>query len=265
MNKFLGVFLMSIFIYIFTSCSSNLVLNDDNDKKIRIGVTSVPYGEILQNIKNVFKEDFDIITYVDQDKLNKDLVDGNLDANFFQTREYLNRFNLTSEIKLVEITPVHVEPLIIYSSKYRTLDKVENEDIVYIPSDFINRNRSLKLLEDAGFVTLAEELDGSYTIINNPKNLIINQVDINDVPYYFNESDLIVLNTNVAMGNNINPKEVGIFYEKSFDNDLKFNIFVTREDMITSVKLKEIANYLNSYENFKFINVKYNGFVKPIF
>lgn len=265
MSKYLKIFLMFIFIYIFISCTSNTRVIDTSNRKLRIGVTTVPYGEILQNIKNIFREDFEIVNYVDYDKLNQDLVNGNLDANFFQTRDYLNRFNLNSEVKLIEITPVHIEPLVIYSSKYRSIDKVENEDIVYIPNDFINRNRSLKLLEDAGLITIAEELDGSYIVINNPKNLKINQVDINDISNYFNISDLIVLNTNVAMENGIDPREVGVFYENSFDDTMKFSIFVTREDMMTSIKLKEIANHLNSYENFKFINERYSGFVKPVF
>ncbi len=265
MNKYLRIFLMFIFVYIFMSCTSDIGVINTTDRKLKIGVTTVPYGEILQNIKNVFKEDFEIVNYIDYDTLNRDLVNGNLDANFFQTRDYLNRFNLSSESKLIEITSVHIEPLIIYSSKYRSIDKVENGDIVYIPNDFINRNRSLKLLEDAGLITLVEELDGSYIVISNPKNLVINQVDINDIPDFFNISDLIVLNTNVAMENNIDPREVGIFYEDSFNDGMKFSIFVTREDMKTSIKLKEIANYLNSYENFKFINERYSGFVKPVF
>ncbi|EIA27653.1 Putative lipoprotein, partial [Candidatus Arthromitus sp. SFB-4] len=124
MNKYLRIFLMFIFVYIFMSCISDIGVINTTDRKLKIGVTTVPYGEILQNIKNVFKEDFEIVNYIDYDTLNRDLVNGNLDANFFQTRDYLNRFNLSSESKLIEITSVHIEPLIIYSSKYRSIDKV---------------------------------------------------------------------------------------------------------------------------------------------
>ena len=43
------------------SCTSDIGVINTTDRKLKIGVTTVPYGEILQNIKNVFKEDFEIL------------------------------------------------------------------------------------------------------------------------------------------------------------------------------------------------------------
>ncbi len=55
MNKYLRIFLMFIFVYIFMSCKSDIGVINTTDRKLKIGVTTVPYGEILQNIKYLRK------------------------------------------------------------------------------------------------------------------------------------------------------------------------------------------------------------------
>lgn len=265
MKTFLGYFLFFIFsMFTLVSCSTSREV--DTVSGLKIGVTSVPHGDILNNIKNVYGLDFEIINYIDYTKLNDDLINNVIDANFFQTNEYLDYFNLDSGGKLIKLAEVHVEPLIIYSNKYRTIDNVESGDTVYIPSDIINKNRALKLLQSANLITLAQDsINGEYVVAINPKNLVIIDVPSNEIPQYYKDADLALMNTNVALENNIDPKDNGIFYENSFNDEGKYNVFVTREDMSTSVELKEIANYLNGDVTFNFIMDKYNGFVKPVF
>ncbi len=252
------------FVLVLVGCVSKL--NTKAEDKIKIGVTSIPHGEILKNLKDIFDLDIEIINYIDYEALNNDLVNKKIDGNFFQTREYLENFNNNSGVKLIELAGVHVEPLIIYSSKYKSIDKVEEGDSVYIPNDPINKERALKLLEKAGLIKLTLDFNTqTSTIIENPLNLIISEAPSYELPSLFKEGDLVIMNTNIALENMIFPEENGLYYEDSFNDESKVNVFVTREDMRTSIKLKEIANLLTSYETFKFINEKYKGFVKPIF
>lgn len=264
MVKLLKKGICLFFVLALVGCISKS--NIKTEDKIKIGVTSIPHGEILKNIKDIFNLDFEIVNYIDYETLNNDLVNKNIDANFFQTKEYLNNFNDHSNVKLKILAEVHIEPLIIYSSKYRSLDKIEEGDTIYIPNDPINSERSLKLLEKAGLIKLTLDFDTQVsTVIENPLNLIINEAPPYELPSLFEEGDLIIMNTNIALENMIYPEIYGLYYEDSFNDESKVNVFVTREDMITSVKLKEIANLLTNYETFKFINEKYKGFVKPIF
>ena len=264
MIKIFKVYICSFFALMLLSCS--IKTNNVNETNLKIGVTSVPHGEILQNLKNIFNLDFEIINYVDYNQLNKDLVDEKIDANFFQTREYLENFNLNSDTKLVELTEVHVEPLIVYSSKYKDISKVDPESLVYIPNNSVNRDRALKLLEKANLIKISFDVNKKQNIITeNDKNLIINEIEESLIPSFYNDGDLLIMNTNTALENSIMPHISGIFYEESFSDKSKANVFVTRENMRTSIELKQIANLLNSYETFKFINQKYKGFVKPIF
>ena len=263
MLKYLKVFICSFFVLVLFACS---LQTNNSEKKIKIGVTTIPHGEILQNIKNIYNMDFEIINYVDYNQLNQDLIDEKIDANFFQTREYMENFNLNKTTKLVELAEVHVEPLIIYSSKYKDVTKIQPESVIYIPVDTVNRERALKLLEKANLIKLSLDVNQKRNvIIENNNHLVINEVTNNLLPTFYDKADLVIMNTNIALENSIMPHEAGIFSEDSFSDKSKFNLFVTRENLKTSVELKKIAHLLNEYETFKFINEKYRGFVKPVF
>lgn len=267
MKRILSICICSLFVLlVFISCSLN-VGEVSNAEKIKIGVTTSPHGEILDNVKKVFNLDFEIVNYIDYETLNNDLVSGKIQSNFFQTRDYMENFNLQSDMKLVELAGVHVEPLVIYSSRYRSIENVEEGDIVYIPGDDVNRNRALELLQDTGLIKISRDLnEGRYTIIENYKNLVINEVVSSYLPHFYTEADMVIMNTNIALESDIFPHISGIFYEKSFlEDEGKVNVLATTESMRTSIELKKIAHVLNSYETFKFINEKYRGFVKPVF
>ena len=111
MKRILNICVCMFFAFcLLVSCSSN-ASNRQDKEKLKIGVTSIPHGEILENLRDIFDLDFEIINYIDYEALNNDLLNGKIDGNFFQTREYLNNFNLNSEVKLIELAEVHVEPL----------------------------------------------------------------------------------------------------------------------------------------------------------
>lgn len=267
MKRILNICICSLFaLFVLVSCSI-FDKSVESTEKIKIGVTASPHGEILNNIKKIFNLDFEIINYIDYETLNDDLVSGKIQSNFFQTRDYMENFNLQSNIKLVELAGVHIEPLVIYSSKYKSIENIEEGDIIYIPDDNVNRNRALELLQDTELIKISRDLsDGKYTIIENYKNLVINEVSSSSLSYFFNEADAVIMNTNRALEAGIFPHIWGIFYEKSFlEDEGNVNVFATTESMRTSIKLKQIAQILNSYETFKFINEKYKGFVKPVF
>ena len=206
MKRILNICVCMFFAFcLLVSCSSN-ASNRQDKEKLKIGVTSIPHGEILENLRDIFDLDFEIINYIDYEALNNDLLNGKIDGNFFQTREYLNNFNLNSEVKLIELAEVHVEPLIIYSNKYKSVDKVEEGDVIYIPNDPVNRDRALKLLEQANLIKLMMDFgEQRYVVAENPKNLVMNEVEVNSIPSFYNEGDLVVMNTNVALENMIFP------------------------------------------------------------
>ena len=71
---------------------------------IKVGATATPHGEILESIKDALAAegyDLDIVIYDDYVLPNKALADGELDANYFQHRPYLNSYNEQNGTDLV--------------------------------------------------------------------------------------------------------------------------------------------------------------------
>ncbi|MFD0850803.1 MetQ/NlpA family ABC transporter substrate-binding protein, partial [Actinomadura adrarensis] len=78
------------------------------------------------------------------EQLNPALNDGQLDANYFQHRPYLNESNQKSGQKLAFVAGVHLEPLGVYSTKVRKLQELASGATVALPSDPSNMARALR-------------------------------------------------------------------------------------------------------------------------
>ena len=156
----------------------------DTSKPLRIMADVTPHSLLLKEAeKEGLLGDVKLdITEISGDIDPNQLVEsGDLDANFFQHVPYLTDWNSKhTGSDLVALSPVHVEPLGLYSKKVK-LDAVPDGAVVAIPADATNQARALFLLADAGLVTLdvkpdQEGLDYSQitpekNVTGNPKNL----------------------------------------------------------------------------------------------
>ena len=81
---------------------------------LKVGATAVPHAEILEQIKpELAKENIDlqIVEFNDYVQPNLTLNDGELDANFFQHKPYLDEFVSEHSVKLTSAGGVHIEPM----------------------------------------------------------------------------------------------------------------------------------------------------------
>ena len=138
-----------------------------DDKTITIGATPVPFGEILEFAKPLFAKkgyELKIVEFNDFAIPNVALNDGELDANFFQHKPYLQAFNDNKGTKLVAINSVAIIPMAIYSKSLKSLDELKNGASVSVPNDPSNEDRAFELLlqfADTGFVPVALFLDSA--------------------------------------------------------------------------------------------------------
>ena len=85
-----------------------------------VGATAIPHAEILEFVKPILAKDgldLDIRVFTDYIQPNAQLVSGELDANYYQYRPFLNDYNKERGTALVPIVPVHIEPFVAYSTK----------------------------------------------------------------------------------------------------------------------------------------------------
>ena len=241
-----------------------------NAVTLKIGATPVPHAEMLENIKSDLKEkgiNLEIVEFNDYVQPNIALNDKELDANFFQHEPYLKDFiNEHKEMKLVNAAGVHVEPMGAYSKKIKNIEELADGAQISIPNDPTNGGRALLLLDKAGLLKLKEGVAESATvqdIAENPKNLVIQEVEAAQLPRTLDDVDLSIINTNFAMNAELNPVKDALFMEDKTSPYV--NIVAVREGDENRAEIKELINALHSDKMKKFIEEKYKGAIVPAF
>ncbi len=140
----------------------------DTSKPLVVGASPVPHAEILNFIKDNLAEknglDLEVKEFTDYVLPNTALVDGQLDANYFQTPAYLADQEQARNFKAVSVASVHIEPLGVYSRDIKELTAIPNGAQVAIPNDPTNEARALRLLAANKLLTLNDdaEHDGDH-------------------------------------------------------------------------------------------------------
>ena len=241
----------------------------DSEVTLKIGATPAPHAEILEQIKPDLKEqgiNLEIVEFNDYVQPNIALNDKELDANFFQHEPYLNDFvKEHTDVKLKNAGGVHVEPMGVYSKKIKSLDELADGATVSIPNDPTNGGRALLLLQKANLLTLKDGVNETATvqdIAENPKNLVIQEVEAAQLPRTLEDVDISIINTNFALNADLNPMKDALFIE---DKDSPYvNIIAVREDESRD-EINKLLTAIKSDKVKKFIEDKYQGAIVPAF
>src|SRR5699024_6477746 len=106
---------------------------------------------------------------------NKELASGDLDANYFQHKPFLDNWNKKNHGTLVSAGNVHLEPIGFYSKKYKKLSDLPNGATILVSNNVADYGRVLQILKDAGLITLKPgtkiESANFNDIQTNKKNL----------------------------------------------------------------------------------------------
>lgn len=239
------------------------------DKLIKLGVSPVPHQELAEKVQDELKKEgfeLQIITFDDYVLPNKALVSGDLDANFFQHEPYLKQFCEENKLDLVSVGGVHVEPLGIYSDKYRSLEELPKGSQIVIPNDVTNGARALLLLEKKGLIKLDDPTNLNVTEVNiteNPKEFKFVPMEAPSIPSQYKSADAAAINSNYALGAGLNPIKDNIAIE---DKDNPYaNIIAVRNGEQDSPKIKALIRAFQSETIKKFIEEKYHGAIIPAF
>ncbi|KPX37866.1 MetQ/NlpA family ABC transporter substrate-binding protein [Pseudomonas ficuserectae] len=238
-------------------------------EKLVVGATPVPHAEILKLIQpTLAKEgvDLEIKVFTDYVQPNVQLSEKRLDANYFQTKPYLDGFNKGKGTNLVTGVGVHVEPFGGYSSKYKKLADLPEGATIAIPNEGSNAGRALLLLQKGGLITLKDPANALSTpkdIASNPKKFKFRELESAVLPRALSQVDLALINTNYALEAKLNPKKDALIIEGA--DSPYANILVARPDNKDSDAMKKLVAALQSPEVKTFLAEKYKGAVVPAF
>lgn len=238
---------------------------------ITVAASATPHAEILEQAKEILaKEGWELEVTIFDDYVQPNLVveSDEFDANYFQHIPYLDNFNTENGTHLVNAGGIHYEPFGIYPGTKASLDDLAEGDTIAVPNDTTNEARALLLLQDNGVITLKEDAGLEATvndIVENPKNIRIQELEAAQVPRVKDEVAFVVLNGNYALQAGFSVAKDSIAYEQADSEAAKtyVNVIAVKEGNEDSEAIQALVNALKSDEITKYINDTYDGAVIP--
>lgn len=237
-------------------------------EKIKLGVIGGEEEEIAEVAKKVAAGkdlDVELVIFADYSLPNEALARGDLDANAFQHKPYLDAQIAARGYKIVPIGYTIVQPIGFYSKKVKKLEDLPEGAIIGIPNDPSNGARALKLLAAHGLIKLKDpsKADASpLDISDNPKNLAFTELDAALITKQLDDVDGAVINTTYALGAGLNPLTDAIVQESRTDNPYGNFIAVRAEDK-DKPALKKLVEAYQSQEVKDFLEKRFKGSILP--
>lgn len=171
---------------------------------IKVGVTVGPHAQILEEVKKVAAKDglnIQIIEFSDYIQPNAALAAGDLNANSYQHKPFLDVQIHDRGYKFTPVANTITLPMAIYSKKIKSLNDIPQGATIGIPNDPTNGGRALLILQEKGVFKLRKDAGLAATsldITDNPKKVKIVALDAAQLPRSIDDFTLAVINTNFA-------------------------------------------------------------------
>ena len=238
--------------------------------KIKVGASPTPHAELLQDAAKILQPqgiDLEIIEYSDYVQPNVALDSGDLDANYFQHKPYLDDFVEQKGAKLASLGPVHYEPFGIYAGKSKALKDLKKGATVAVPNDATNEGRALLLLQDKGLLKLAPNAGLSATrqdIIENPLDLRIEENEAAQLVRSLPDVDIAVINGNYALLGGLKVEDaLGVEAADSQAAQTYANVLAIRQGDEKRPELVSLYEVLASPELAEIMKARFAGAVLP--
>lgn len=241
-------------------------------KVIKVGASPTPHAEILAQVKPILAKqgyDLQVVEFTDYIQPNVALSDGDIDANYFQHKPYLDDYDKEKGTDLVSMAAIHYEPLGIYPGKTKTLADLKEGAQIAVPNDTTNEARALLLLQSNGLITLKADAGFTATVNDidkNPKKLKVVELEAAQIPRSLKDVDMAVINGNYALTAGLDVDKDALAKEEkdSAAAQTYANIIAVRKGDENREDLKALVAALKSAEIQKYIADTYKGAVVSV-
>lgn len=252
----------AIALVLASSFSGSLLAQD---KPLKIGVTAGPHAQIFEQVKKVAEKDglkIQIVEFSDYIQPNAALAAGDLDANSYQHKPFLDQQVKDRGYKIVLAAYTVNFPIGIYSKKVRNLKDLKEGARFGIPNDPTNGGRVLLLLQEKGLIKLKPEAGLKATpldVIDNPKKIKFVELEAAQLPRTLDDLDASAVNTNFALLAGLNPAKDAIALEAA--KSPYVNLLAVREQDKDKPWVAKLVKAYHSEEIRKFIETEFKGSV----
>ena len=220
------------------------------DKTIKVGIISGEDEDVWREVtKQAEKNGLKIETVIfnDYTQPNEALERGEIDANAFQHKPYLDNQIKQHGYKIVAVGYTGVWPIGLYSKTYKTVADLKEGAQIGVPNDPSNEGRALRVLQNEGLIKLKDGTGILATladVVENPKKLKIKELDAGIVGRSIDDLDAAVINTDWALKAGLGPNN-RIAQEPTTDNPYR-NFIAVKEGNQSQPWVKQlVASYQN--------------------
>jgi len=189
-----------------------------------------------------------LVVFNDYTQPNEALERGDVDANAFQHKPYLDNQIKTRGYHITPVGFTAVWPIGLYSHKFHAVADLPKGAIVGVPNDPSNEGRALVLLQYVGLIKLRDGAGILATppdIVSNPKGLQIKELDAGVVGRSIDDLDAAVVNTDWALKAGLKADKDRIAQEPLADNPYR-NFIAVKTDHVNDPWVKTlVAAYQN--------------------
>ncbi|MCX5202385.1 MetQ/NlpA family ABC transporter substrate-binding protein [Streptomyces sp. NBC_00237] len=242
----------------------------DASKALVVAASPTPHADILNFVQKNLAEKaglkLTVKEFSDYVLPNTATQSGEVDANFFQHKPYLDDFNKKRGTDIVPVVNVELEPLALYSKKVKDLKELKSGQTVAVPNDTTNEGRALHLLADNGVIVLKDGVgtDAKLSDIKDKKGLEFKELEAATLPRALDQVDAAVINGNYAIQAKLSPAKDALASEKA-DGNPYANFLAVKKGNEKDPRVEKLAKLLNSDEVKQYIEKKYTGLVVPSF
>lgn len=239
------------------------------DTTVRIAVTAGPHAQIAEVARKVAARDglvLKIVEFQDYIQPNAALDAGDVEANSYQHKPFLDTQIQARGYKLTAVGATVTFPMGIYSKRYKSLTDLPAGAKVGIQNDPSNSGRALQLLQKAGVIQLKPTAGISATVadvVANPKKLQIVQVEAAQLPRSLDDLDAAAINTNYALQAGLVPTRDAIAIEAA--QSPYANLLVVRTADKDKPWVPKLIKAFQSPEVRQLVESQFSGSMVPAF
>lgn len=274
MKKLISLFL-SMSVVLLTACSKQenaqqAEQNNDSTKVQKVVIASTGSdADIWRYIATLPETQaaglkLEVKNFTDSVSMNTAIANKEVDLNAFQAYSYLTAFNNSNPDKIAAVSTTYIEPMGIYSSKYKKVEELPEGAIISIPDDAASESRALLLLQTAGLIKLKADfnpINGSpIDVIENPKKINIKPIKMETALRLKNEFDAVVLNNTIALEGGLNVLKDSMFYEPIDQiSKISVNVLATAESRKNDPVLQKVGKLYHNAAVKKYIEEHFGG------
>ncbi|MBT9024290.1 MetQ/NlpA family ABC transporter substrate-binding protein [Lactobacillus delbrueckii] len=192
--------------------------------------------------------------------------DGSINVSAFASWAYLEAYNKSKSNtgQQVALATTYLEPMGIYSSKYKKLSDLPKGATIALANNAANEARGLLLLQSAGLIKLKKNFDSASgntnDIVSNTKTFKFKLIDDTTGPRIIKSVDAVLIGNTIALAGNLNVLKDSLYHEKinqSTKNNI--NVLATAKKNKNNAAYKKLGKLYHNKQIQKWIAKKYSG------